>query len=119
MLYKVKLYETSDMVMDSSYVGDIIVDKGIFNVVEPVTGQKINIMSSNEDCFSHSNKIKKDIDKYGFALYIRENQFTKKNEATKEELSYYLDQYENSYYKNLYEEMLNCEQIIKEEKRRR
>lgn len=101
--YKVSLYDGNVPFGSFHTVGEIIVKKSLFSVTEILTGYKLDTIecSAPSRYYAYDTKIKL----YGHQPTVPQDQFVPKNFATPQDIDAYVDNYDSSEWKRIYEEM--------------
>lgn len=113
--YKVNLYRLKDNFMSWSgglyrldLVDKIIVEKRLFKAKEILTGLKIDMVEKIPQDIRTSDLTLNQLislENYNFSLFIKKSDLVNKNIVNKEEVSEYIDCYDESSFKKIYESM--------------
>ena len=103
--YKVKLYDgfTKNGNYDYELVGEIIIKKTPRGVFDLLTGFKLSVFK--EGCIMVKELNNDVIKRMGHQPFISETDLVQKNLATPEEIDAYVDGYDESKWKSIYEQM--------------
>ena len=111
-IYKVPLYKVSYFILsygEVSYIEDIIVKKEVFGVKEILTGySKIDVLnrsSLNEGLIDSFDRREDKYNSYGYHLVVFRDSFVPKNRVVEKELDNYINKYDESKWKKIYENM--------------
>ena len=104
-LYKVRLYDgfTKNCNYDYELVGEIIIKKTPIGVFDLLTGFKISVFKEGSIMVKELNK--DIINRMGHQPFISETDLVQKNLATSEEIDAYVEGYDESKWKSIYEQM--------------
>ena len=104
-IYKVRLFDGFSKACKNEYelVGDIIVKKTPRGVFDVLTGFKLSVFK--EGCIMVKELNDNIIKKIGHQPLISQVDLVQKNLATPEEIDEYVDGYESSKWKSVYEQM--------------
>lgn len=104
-LYKVRLFDGRIVSGNKDYelVGDIIVKKTSFGYVDLLTGYRVRVVKAG--CVKFSEVDESVVRKLGHQPFISQEDLVQKNLATPNDLDIYVDDYESSRWKSIYEEM--------------
>lgn len=104
-IYKVRLFDGFSKNGNNEYelVGDIIVKKNARGVFDVLTGFKLSVFK--EGCIMVKELNDDIIKRMGHQPFISQADLVQKNLATPEEIDEYVDGYESSKWKSVYEQM--------------
>lgn len=104
-IYKVRLFDGFSKAGKNEYelVGDIIVKKNARGVFDVLTGFKLSVFK--EGCIMVKELNDDIIKRMGHQPFISQADLVQKNLATPEEIDEYVDGYESSKWKSVYEQM--------------
>ena len=104
-IYKVRLFDGFSKNGNNEYelVGDIIVKKNARGVFDVLTGFKLSVFK--EGCIMAKELNDNLIKKMGHQPFISQADLVQKNLATPEDIDFYVDGYDTSKWKNIYEQM--------------
>lgn len=104
-IYKVRLFDGKIVngQKDYEYVGNIIVKKNQSGVTELLTGYRVSVFQPG--CIKVDKVNEKVIKKYGHQPFISQEDLVQKNLATPQDIEEYVDGYETSKWKSIYDEM--------------
>lgn len=103
--YKVRLYDgfSKNGNKDYEFVGNIIVKKSNLCYFDLLTGYKLSVFK--EGCIMVKELNDNIIKRLGHQPFISQCDLVQKNLATPEDIDIYVDEYEGSKWKRIYEEM--------------
>lgn len=104
-IYKVRLFDGFSKAGKNEYelVGDIIVKKNARGVFDVLTGFKLSVFKEGSIMVKELNDNL--IKKMGHQPFISQADLVQKNLATPEDIDFYVDGYDTSKWKNIYEQM--------------
>lgn len=104
-IYKVRLFDRFSKAGKNEYelVGDIIVKKNARGVFDVLTGFKLSVFKEGSIMVKELNDNL--IKKMGHQPFISQADLVQKNLATPEDIDFYVDGYDTSKWKNIYEQM--------------
>lgn len=104
-IYKVRLFDGFSKNGNNEYelVGDIIVKKNARGVFDVLTGFKLSVFK--EGCIMVKELNDDIIKRMGHQPFISQADLVQKNLATPENIDFYVDGYDTSKWKNIYEQM--------------
>ena len=104
-VYKVRLYDGvfKEGNKDYDLVGSILVKRTPMGYVDVLTGFKLSVFK--ESCIKVNELNENIIKRMGHQPFILREELVQKNLATPEEIDEYVNQYEDSKWKSIYEQM--------------
>ncbi len=115
-LYKVELFQSRDR--KTTKVDDIIVEKSFLGVREIVSGLEIDLHTISGTPLESImyDIVCDDIERTGYYLFTRRIYLKKENLATKQDIEEYVDNYQNSEFNKVVQEIKRHEETRKKVK---